>query len=545
MSLGDNFGQMLHKNQAGAGNKHLSVSNSNYNELAQLASYSQILKIINTLNNRGVSNPCLEIIQNHDKLLARFDHDDNFQLFNLGVAYSKASLLELLVITKERVKDAVAPSTSDSLLLIITFSKLNLFVNKSDRIFVTTKYIELVAKLDFPIFLVRIFFAVLSEQLGDTEGALSLCRLAARSNLSITDNNTNKIELIGSMGCAFGHQVANLNLTLRKQRIHNLTREAFSYSSSIDWSANSFVDELYRRVFTENKDLPFEYFLSNASFSSWEDAFVFQDTLLFTNLALGAATITDGVVRGIPDKLKGLISDSTFDATGSCFELSSIEQRPIVILYLRTHNYKSEPIGGITFYSYRNSDPNSYQNAVVELIKRGYSVVRVGAPGQFKLSIDSQFYWDYANSVHRSDYMDVYLFSVSKFCICGAGGASNLALIFNKPILWVDYPPCLTNHVFHPLSRVAYKEAYLNAKPLPNQAFLSAPYNGLFDGIALNHLGFYFRDLTPEQILHAVMIFADMNSSESGTNELANEAYSRLNKRGYPIIQNASIQLPQ
>ena len=65
----------------------------------------------------------------------------------------------------------------------------------------------------------------------------------------------------------------------------------------------------------------------------------------------------------------------------------------------------------------------------------------MGKNDETKLNYTCDNVIDYANSQYRSDFMDIYLTSKCEFFISSGGGLDGVAVIFDKPILYINYVP--------------------------------------------------------------------------------------------------------
>lgn len=87
----------------------------------------------------------------------------------------------------------------------------------------------------------------------------------------------------------------------------------------------------------------------------------------------------------------------------------------------------------------RNSNINDYILGMKYLEKKGYTVFRMGKSVKQKMKYSSPNVIDYANSKIRSDFMDLFLIKNCKFFISTGCGLDSAAMLFRKPILYVNY----------------------------------------------------------------------------------------------------------
>jgi putative glycosyltransferase (TIGR04372 family) len=90
--------------------------------------------------------------------------------------------------------------------------------------------------------------------------------------------------------------------------------------------------------------------------------------------------------------------------------------------------------------SYRDCSINSYLPAVAALVDRGHMAIRMGAVVNAPLPTDLPGVVDYA-TLHRSEFMDVFLFGHAHFVLASTTGATSLGAIFRKPIVLANATP--------------------------------------------------------------------------------------------------------
>jgi len=121
-----------------------------------------------------------------------------------------------------------------------------------------------------------------------------------------------------------------------------------------------------------------------------------------------------------------------------------ISNRKIILFCNRDEsyaNYMQKNNIDIKYHSYRNSNIDNYLFAAEELAKKGFTLIRVGSKVTKKIKNNSKFIIDYSTSAYQSDFMDIYLQSICYFIISNGSGINELARIFHKPILYVNYIP--------------------------------------------------------------------------------------------------------
>jgi putative glycosyltransferase (TIGR04372 family) len=112
-----------------------------------------------------------------------------------------------------------------------------------------------------------------------------------------------------------------------------------------------------------------------------------------------------------------------------------------VCIYARDNEFTLSLPGGKNWFSQatiRNADIETYLKAVEVITDLGGYVFRMGSIVEKKLNYENPKFIDYA-TLYRDDFLDVYLTAHAKFFIGTAGGATDLAILFDVPVLGVNY----------------------------------------------------------------------------------------------------------
>ena len=88
-------------------------------------------------------------------------------------------------------------------------------------------------------------------------------------------------------------------------------------------------------------------------------------------------------------------------------------------------------------HHYRNFNIDIFDLAAKELIRLGYKVVRMGKKVRKEIKLKNSNYIDYANSSHRSDFLDFFLIKNCAYVVSNVTGPDNIATIFKKPICFI------------------------------------------------------------------------------------------------------------
>ena len=121
--------------------------------------------------------------------------------------------------------------------------------------------------------------------------------------------------------------------------------------------------------------------------------------------------------------------------------LSKFKKKKIVCLLCRDGKYISDKFNFDDTKNIRNTDIKDLVESLKELEKKNFLIFRMGKNVKDKLNYTSDNVIDYANSDYRSDFMDIYLTYKCDFFISTGGGLDGIAIIFDKPILYINYLP--------------------------------------------------------------------------------------------------------
>ena len=95
----------------------------------------------------------------------------------------------------------------------------------------------------------------------------------------------------------------------------------------------------------------------------------------------------------------------------------------------------------LAYHAFRDSDIDTYGLAALELARRGYYVIRMGAKVVKPMKSSNPRIIDYATNGMRSDFMDIYLSAKCAFMISNGTGLDAIACVFRRPICYVNYVP--------------------------------------------------------------------------------------------------------
>ena len=113
--------------------------------------------------------------------------------------------------------------------------------------------------------------------------------------------------------------------------------------------------------------------------------------------------------------------------------------RPYVCLVVRDGgHYASLGEKESDGYSFLNFDISTFEQSALWLVEHGYQVVRMGAGSETPLSTSHPQLIDYANSQHRSEFLDIYIAATCSFAVSTQTGPDAVCLAFRRPVCYLD-----------------------------------------------------------------------------------------------------------
>lgn len=178
---------------------------------------------------------------------------------------------------------------------------------------------------------------------------------------------------------------------------------------------------------------------------------------------------------------------------GSSFVCLNVRDRA----YLADRDYE-----GYNYHSYRNSNIQNFTLVAIELAKRGYYVIRIGAKVNEAMMVDHPKVIDYASNGMRTDFMDIYLSANCTFMISTGTGICEVARICRRPMVYVCVVPIIANQTSRKEIITLYKK-HIRVKDdtelSQNEIFeMGAGYS--FSTIEYESKGIKLLENTPEEI---------------------------------------------
>jgi len=124
-------------------------------------------------------------------------------------------------------------------------------------------------------------------------------------------------------------------------------------------------------------------------------------------------------------------------------ELGMPGKKPFICFHARDAAYLNVKYPKISwsYHDYRDSSIGNYVPVVEELVRRGYSAVRMGAVVKEKLGVTNSGIIDYAGNGQRTDFLDIYLGAKCEFFIASETGISIVPEIFRRPVVYTNWTP--------------------------------------------------------------------------------------------------------
>ena len=154
---------------------------------------------------------------------------------------------------------------------------------------------------------------------------------------------------------------------------------------------------------------------------------------------------SDRDVHGLLDQTKAHLSltdDEERLGRAGLRGLGIPEGAPFICFYARDSVYMDKWLPGLNwrYHDYRNCSIHNYVPAAEELTCRGLFAIRMGAVVKEALTTKNAMIIDYATK-GRTDFLDIFLMSKSRFFLCSSGGLTGVSMIFRRPVACANVTP--------------------------------------------------------------------------------------------------------
>lgn len=316
--------------------------------------------------------------------------------------------------------------------------------------------------------------------------------------------------IVVRMGCLeakfVGHYSANVEIYLceRDAGIHQLSKPSiefwFNYNESVSNNELGRIWKRHLRILPRILLAPV-YRLNQA--------------IPFGQIHCVASTYHDRDVHNLLDEQPPHVVFTDNEEAKGCrllLEMGIPENTPFVCLHVRDGAYHAK----MQFTNYRNADVKRHLLAVEELTKQGYYVIRMGKKVKNSLDTSNSKIIDYASSIHRNDFMDIYLGAKCSFVISTSSGWDNIPhTMFRKPILYTNFVP-ISQMVTWNRNAIAIPKRYWLKREdrfltLSEIIEIDERYSSI--KTKFSELGIDLIENTEEEILDATIEFLDCLSS--------------------------------
>ena len=139
-------------------------------------------------------------------------------------------------------------------------------------------------------------------------------------------------------------------------------------------------------------------------------------------------------INGVSKKTKSHIKfdDNEINLGEKFFIDNKINKNPI-LFFARDAKYRKDQFDS----AYRNSNIEDQSKAIEEMCKNNFCI-RVGSNPEKELKIKNKNFIDYSFSKYQNEFNDLYIISKCKFLVSTGSGFDQLALLFRKPIVYVN-----------------------------------------------------------------------------------------------------------
>ena len=156
------------------------------------------------------------------------------------------------------------------------------------------------------------------------------------------------------------------------------------------------------------------------------------------------------------------------------------------------------------------------------MAQRSYFCLRVGKVVEEKIDSSNPRIIDVACSGERTDFMDIFLLARNRFLICSDTGISEIAVLFRRPLVRVNWVP-IARHASWVQNEVRIFKKFFLKKENRVLSFREINELGIADvsiGTVFDELGIELIENTPEEIMAAAV---EMDERLKGTWEVAVE----------------------
>jgi putative glycosyltransferase (TIGR04372 family) len=209
-------------------------------------------------------------------------------------------------------------------------------------------------------------------------------------------------------------------------------------------------------------------------------------------------------------------------------------------MYLRA----TEPGTDYSYHDFRDSDIQNYRDAAVELIKRGYWVIRMGRFVSAPMKLQSDHFIDYACHPLRCDFLDVYLGAKCAFTITNGTGFDGIPMIFRRPLCFVNEAPFEYLSTWIKDSLAIWKHHYKDGKRMSITEIVASGAGLFHTSKQYIDAGIRLMENSPEEIKEAAMEMANRAEAPASAEYIHWNPEEKLFWNAYPRSKSPHNGLP-
>jgi len=213
---------------------------------------------------------------------------------------------------------------------------------------------------------------------------------------------------------------------------------------------------------------------------------------------------------------------------------------PIICLIVRDNNYLNTNLplkrgANWNYHDYRNSDINTYIDAVSWLVDQGYWVIRMGRNMKYPANFMHDKFIDYSFLKNQTDWLDIWLFSKANFTISTGVGPDIITPLCKLPILYINALPINQAASFFNSVWVPKKLNWYHGQPFAISDYLNFSFSNSTE-YSSNKIE--ILDLSSPEILAYVQEFVHIKTSGFRLSEIETKAQLKFWSLFYSYEKN-------
>lgn len=159
-----------------------------------------------------------------------------------------------------------------------------------------------------------------------------------------------------------------------------------------------------------------------------------------------------------------------------------------------------------SYHDYRNMNFDNYKKTIEYLIKNNFFVIKMGNFVEDNFIYKNKSYFDYSRSNFNSDFLDIFIPSISYLNICADSGISSVPEYFRKPIVYVNKCYVHLIHKWCLYGSFIYKKFYSKKleRYLKFYEIIKIDFGGNHNMDFFNKNSIILEENTPDEILLSV-----------------------------------------